>query len=137
MSLVWTFLEASVNSAAFTGVQQERMSLSSSGAYVLLHVVSAWCFLEGSGAQTRSPHAFYAIARRVETDKVTEHHYETLYNKYLQPIADKRLRLLEGEELLLPLNFVFLRNNGASLKTVPSPMQWAWAATWLTDRAIL
>ena len=29
---------------------------------------------------------------------MTDHHYESLYDKYLEPIAGKELRLLEGEK---------------------------------------
>ena len=38
---------------------------------------------------------FYRLAQIIGTDKVTEHQYQHLYKKYLEPIKDKPLRLLE------------------------------------------
>ena len=64
------------------------------GLYILLFVVSSWHLRVASGAR---PNRFYTIASKIKTDKVDGHHYEVLYDKYLQPIAGKNLRLLEGK----------------------------------------
>lgn len=68
--------------------------------YALIYVVSAFCCYTVLGARFATPNHFHAVAMKVETDKVTGHHYEHLYDKYLQPHKDERLRLLESEESL-------------------------------------
>lgn len=40
---------------------------------------------------------FFEVASVANTDKVSSHHYEALYNKYLDPVRLEPLRLLEGD----------------------------------------
>lgn len=59
---------------------------------------------------------FLQIAKTTKTDKVTTHHYEHLYDKYLEPIKGEKLQFMEiglgcdmnygpGESLKVPLFF--------------------------------
>ena len=63
----------------------------------MLCVAVAWCFSAGLAARSVTPNRFHAIATSVRTDKVNDHHYEHLYEKYLQPLSNQTLRLLEGK----------------------------------------
>lgn len=74
------------------------MSYTSYRVYMLVFVATSYCLSTSSGARTKRPSAFHAIGMKVETDKVNSHHYDTLYDKYLQPISGEKLRLLEGKE---------------------------------------
>ena len=65
------------------------------GLYIPLFVVTSWTLQLASGAR---PNRFYNIASNIQTDKVNSHNYEVLYDKYLEPIAGNKLRLLEGME---------------------------------------
>jgi frataxin-like iron-binding protein CyaY len=44
---------------------------------------------------TESRLSFYEIAKKHGTDKVTSHKYHNIYQKYLEPIRDNRLKFLE------------------------------------------
>lgn len=37
----------------------------------------------------------HRIARKHGTDKVTTHHYDAMYDKYLEPLRDRPLKMLE------------------------------------------
>ena len=66
--------------------------------YIILVVVIFRRLQAASGARTKRPNRFTAIANGIQSDKVTAHNYAALYDKYLQPIAGDTLRLLEGEK---------------------------------------
>ncbi|KAF4628041.1 hypothetical protein G7Y89_g10111 [Cudoniella acicularis] len=46
-------------------------------------------------AQLKSRPSFTEIGRKYGTDKVTNHHYNYMYEKYLEPMRDKPLKMLE------------------------------------------
>ncbi|KAI6819844.1 PLP-dependent transferase [Hortaea werneckii] len=48
----------------------------------------------GSASSSGAP-SFYSIALSHGTDKVTKHHYHHMYQKYLDPVRETRLKLLE------------------------------------------
>ncbi|KAB5511552.1 S-adenosyl-L-methionine-dependent methyltransferase [Coniochaeta sp. 2T2.1] len=53
---------------------------------------------KGSGASTGSASgrpSFKDIALKHGTDKVTDHHYWYMYEKYLEPLREKRVKMLE------------------------------------------
>ena len=102
---------------------------------VLSLVAMVWCFQHCHGAKTSRINRFYAVASKVGTDKVDSHHYETLYAKYLQPIAGEKLRLLEGGDLLLAA-YVCMYEQKQATRSLPC-MQSDSAATWLMVRATL
>ena len=77
---------------------EETLSHTRSRVCVLFFVVALCCSAKSSEARIHKPNNFHAFAILSQTDKVTSHHYEVLYDKYLQPIAGQDLRLLEGEE---------------------------------------
>ena len=81
------------------------MSFTRFGLYVFLFVVISSRLQVASGARkgTYWSNDFYTIASRVKTDKVNSHHYEALYDNYLQPIAGEKLRLLESKNLFLAI----------------------------------
>ena len=76
-------------------------SSSMAGRASFLHAVQLlFLFIFCASASTRLKHStrlsnFYRLAQIIGTDKVTAHQYQHLYEKYLEPIKDKPLRLLE------------------------------------------
>ena len=74
--------------------------------YVLLCVAIAWRSSPVLSLRTGTVSRFYAIALKVQTDKVVDHQYQHLYVKYLQPLAERRLRLLESTMLYICLLYV-------------------------------
>ena len=81
------------------------MSRTRHGVYIILCVLIAKRLHVACGARTKRSNNFYTIASRIKTDKVGSHHYEVLYDKYLQPIAGEKLRLLEGKKHYLAVIF--------------------------------
>ena len=66
------------------------------GRTLLLGLLTLFVFRSfHHGSASTRPSKFYRLAHSLGTDKVTSHQYQTLYEKYLEPIKDHSLRLLE------------------------------------------
>lgn len=68
--------------------QSEQMAAAIAGA-----TSKMWPF-KPSGHGDNSP-SFYEVALTHGTDKVTTHHYENMYERYLPALRHKRIKMLE------------------------------------------
>ena len=77
------------------GTAQYGQNSSSMAGRATVHAVQLLLlFLFRASASTRHSN-FYQLAQSIGTDKVIAHQYQHLYEKYLEPIKHKPLRLLE------------------------------------------
>ena len=61
------------------------------------HALCAQGLSGSSLTRSARQNRFFEVANAANTDKVSVHHYEALYNKYLDPVRHEPLRLLEGK----------------------------------------
>jgi len=95
---------------------------------------------------THDQDTFYAIAKKEGIDKVTDHHYESLYDKYLPLIRTKKVKMLEiglgcnmvyGPGHSLTVWNRYFKTNGLELHSIE--VEKACAAMWIpriTDATI-
>ena len=79
---------------------------------LIAQALSAHALFGFSVASTGKRMPFQDVAAETQSDKMITHHYEFMYNRYLESLKHERLRLLEGEHsshhrilLCLPTNY--------------------------------
>lgn len=91
--------------------QSEQMAAAIAGA-----TTKMWPF-KSSGLGDNLP-SFYEVARTHGTDKVTAHHYEQMYERYLPALRHKRIKMLE-----IGLGCDMVRIHTAPARQVSRPAQ--------------
>ena len=117
------------SSSALCGVSL-TMAHTRHALYVLYVIVAFRRLPIAAGARIKRPNHFIAIASTVKTDKVTTHHYEALYDKYPQPIAGDKLRLLEGKEQKFAVGSELKRTSGDLSLWMQRSRTWLWHGLW-------
>ena len=74
---------------------------------LIAQALSARALFGFSVASTGKRLPFQDVAAETKSDKMITHHYEFMYNRYLESLKHERLRLLEGERSSHYLTFLF------------------------------